>query len=134
MHHKDLSPRVATPASSMRAVRARLSRDIGCTLWREFRKFVIMATLSQFATQSSVARITPQMLRDEARLLTIAGVMLLAIGFPVTLVLAAHALAPRGLSPVLPLAVGGPPIILGYVACHYASVRLSRARDLEGSR
>lgn len=121
-------------ASSVSAARARLTRDTVCILWREFRKFRSMATLSQIATPSSVPRVTPKMLRDEARLLAIAGVMLLVIGLPVTLVLALHALAPHGLSPVLPLAVGGPPIILGYVACHYASARLARARDLEGSR
>lgn len=121
-------------ASSVRVARARLLRDTGCVLWREFRKFSDMATLSQIATQSSVPAVTPKMLRDEARLLTIAGVILLVIGFPATLVLALHALAPKGLSPILPLVVGGPPIILGYVACHYASARLARARDLEGSR
>ena len=114
--------------------RARLLRDTGCVLWREFRKFSGMATLSQIATHAAVTRVTPKMLRDEARLLTIAGVILLVIGLPTTLVLALYALAPHGLSPILPLAVGGPPIILGYVACHYASARLARARDLEGSR
>ncbi len=118
----------------MRLARARLTRDTGCFRWRKFRQFQEMSTLFQIATHSSVPRVTPNMLRDEARLLTMAGLILLVIGFPTTLVLALYALAPRGLSPILPLAIGGPPIILGYVACHYASARLARARDLEGSR
>ncbi len=91
--------------------------------------------MSQFATQFGAAPITsgvtPQTLRDEARLLTVAGVILLAIGLPLTLILAARALAPSGLSPLLPIAAGGPPIVLGYIACHYASRRLARAKALE---
>ncbi|MGE0741641.1 MAG: hypothetical protein AB7O98_09885 [Hyphomonadaceae bacterium] len=73
-------------------------------------------------------------LRAEARLLTIAGLLLLAIGFPVTLWLVALALAPEGGSPVLPFAVGAPPIMLGYLACYFASRRMVKARSLEGSR
>lgn len=70
-------------------------------------------------------------LRAEARLLTIAGLILLAIGFPATLVLTAQALSPEGLSPVLPAAIGAPPIVLGYLACHFASQRMVKARALE---
>ncbi len=70
-------------------------------------------------------------LRAEARLLTTAGLILLAIGFPLTMALVAMALSPDGLSPIAPLAVGGAPILLGYLACHFASVRLAKARDLE---
>ncbi len=70
-------------------------------------------------------------LRAEARLLTIAGFILLAIGFPLTLFLTAHALAPDGVSPVLPAAAGAPPIILGYLACHFASQRMVKARAME---
>lgn len=70
-------------------------------------------------------------LRAEARLLTIAGLILLGIGFPVTLLLAAQALSPEGLSPVLPMAVGAPPIVLGYLACHFASQRMVKARALD---
>jgi hypothetical protein len=73
-------------------------------------------------------------LRAEARLLTIAGLILLGIGFPTTLILAAQALSPEGMSPVLPLAVGAPPILLGYLACHFASQRLVKARALDGGR
>jgi len=71
------------------------------------------------------------MLRAEARLLTIAGVMLLVIGFPLTLILVAQAMGPGGMSPVLPLAIGLPPIMLGYLACRFASQRLLRARAIE---
>lgn len=72
------------------------------------------------------------MLRAEARLLMIAGLILLGIGFPLTMVLAAQALSPEGLSPVLPIAAGGPPILLGYLACHFASQRMVKAKALEG--
>lgn len=70
-------------------------------------------------------------LRAEARLLATAGLILLGGGFPLTLTLAALALAPDGLSPWLAPALGGPPILLGYVACHFASARLARAKALE---
>jgi hypothetical protein len=70
-------------------------------------------------------------LRAEARLLTTAGLILLAIGFPLTLSLVMLAMSPDGLSPILPLAAGGPPLLLGYLACHYASARLSKAKALE---
>lgn len=73
-------------------------------------------------------------LRSEARLLTIAGLILLATGFPVTLWLVAQSLAPNGISPVLPAAIGAPPLMLGYVACYFASKRLVKAKALEGRR
>lgn len=77
-------------------------------------------------------RPTPATLRAEARLLTFAGLVLLSIGFPATLVLVAQALAPGGASPLLPLAAGAPPIVLGYLACHFASQRMVKAKALEG--
>lgn len=77
------------------------------------------------------SRPNPAALRAEARLLSVAGLILLGIGFPVTLVLVAQALAPDGVSPVLPAAVGAPPIMLGYIACHFASKRLVKAKALE---
>ncbi|HVZ99675.1 MAG TPA: hypothetical protein VG841_05125 [Caulobacterales bacterium] len=70
-------------------------------------------------------------LRAEARLLTVAGLILLAIGFPLTIALTLLALSPRGLSPIYPPVIGGPFLILGYVACHYASERLAKAKSLE---
>lgn len=70
-------------------------------------------------------------LRAEARLLITAGVILLAIGFPTTLALVAQALGPTALAPLLPIVIGAPPIILGYLACHFASQRLVQARKLE---
>ena len=73
-------------------------------------------------------------LRAEARLLTIAGLILLGLGFPATLVLTAQALSPEGMSPVLPVAIGAPPIILGYLACHFASQRMIKAKALEATR
>lgn len=87
--------------------------------------------MSRFATHLAVTAVTRQALRNEARVLTAAGAILLAIGFPLTMTLVALALAPHGLSPVLPIAAGGPPIVLGYIACHYASHRLARAKALE---
>ncbi|MFT3728714.1 MAG: hypothetical protein QM759_12890 [Terricaulis sp.] len=73
-------------------------------------------------------------LRAEARLLTLAGLILLGLGFPLTLYLVSLSLGPQGLSPILPLAIGVPPIMLGYIACHVASVRIVKAKSLEGER
>lgn len=73
-------------------------------------------------------------LRAEARVLTAAGVLLLAIGFPLTLALVAQALGPQGLSPILPIAIGAPPITLGYLACHFASQRMVKAKALDEAR
>jgi hypothetical protein len=71
-------------------------------------------------------------LRAEARMLTLAGLILLGLGFPLTLYLVSLSLRGDGFSPVLPLAVGAPPIMLGYIACHFASVRMVKAKSLEG--
>jgi hypothetical protein len=78
-------------------------------------------------------RPTPATLRAEARLLTTAGLLLLGVGFPVTLLLVAHALGQGAGSPFLPAAVGAPPIMLGYLACHFASRRMVKAKALEAS-
>jgi hypothetical protein len=76
----------------------------------------------------------PVALRSEARLLTVAGLFLIGVGFPTTLVLTAQSLSPDGISPILPLAIGLPPIMLGYIACHFASKRMVKAQSLEGRR
>jgi hypothetical protein len=76
-------------------------------------------------------RPNPAALRAEARLLSVAGLILLGIGFPATLLLVAQSLSPAGMSPVLPAAIGAPPIMLGYIACHFASQRLVKAKALE---
>lgn len=96
------------------------------------RARVFVAPISRAALSMRTTRPTPTMLRAEARLLTIAGLILLGLGFPITLFLAAQALAPGGLSPVFPIAAGAPPIFLGYLACHFASERMVKARALEG--
>ena len=70
-------------------------------------------------------------LRAEARLLTMAGMMLLGVGFPLTLFLAACALAPNGISPLAPLLSGGPLVAFGWAACRYASWRFEQAARLE---
>lgn len=70
-------------------------------------------------------------LRAEARLFTVAGAILLALGFPLTLTLAALAMAPDGVSPFIAAAVGAPFILSGWAACAYASERLARAAQLE---
>lgn len=72
-----------------------------------------------------------QNLRAEARLIAMAGFILLAIGFPTTLILVALSLSPDGISPLFALLAGGPPIALGWAACHYASTRLERAKERE---
>lgn len=77
---------------------------------------------------------TPASLRAEARLLTVAGLILLGLGFPSTLVMVANALSHEGASPFVPAAIGAPPIMLGYLACHFASRRMVKAQILEGRR
>jgi hypothetical protein len=91
--------------------------------WRTFRIGRDMATNRPNAAT----------LRAEARLLSVAGFTLLAISFPPTLWLAAHALLTEGASPFLPVAVGAPPLMLGYLACHFASQRMVRARAIEAT-
>jgi hypothetical protein len=82
--------------------------------------------------RSRSARITAKSLRAEARLLTTAGLILLALGFPLTLLLVAQALSPGAHMPaMLPFAAGAPPIVLGYLACHFASQRMVKAKALE---
>jgi hypothetical protein len=83
-----------------------------------------MRTLSQNATS----------LRAEARLVGAAGAMLLVVGFPLTLALVSLSLSPDGLSPIMPALVGGPPVLLGYLACRHASSRLVRAKTVEQRR
>ncbi len=73
-------------------------------------------------------------LRAEARVLTLAGLILLGLGFPLTLYLVSLSLDGHGLSPVAPAAIGAPPIVLGYIACHFASLRMVKAKALEEAR
>jgi hypothetical protein len=73
-------------------------------------------------------------LRAEARLLAVAGAILLAIGLIATLLLVARALAADGAPAALPIWVGGPPLLFGYLACHFATLRMQRACALEGKR
>ena len=82
----------------------------------------------------SAHRLDAAELRAEARLLTLAGLILLGLGFPLTLYLVFQALAPQGLSPILPAAISAPPITLGYIACHFASVRMVKAKAIEQAR
>lgn len=70
-------------------------------------------------------------LRAEARLLSLAGFVLLAAAFPTTLTLAGYALLVDGVSPFFPAAVGAPPLMLGYLACHFASQRMVLAKAIE---
>ena len=92
-----------------------------------------MAPLMARARPNPVRK-TAKSLRAEARLLTTAGLILLGFGFPVTLALVALALAPQASMPALtPLAAGAPPILLGYVACHLASLRMAKAQAIDGA-
>lgn len=91
-----------------------------------------MAGPMQRHTQSVSAEI--RSLRAEARLYALVGGVLLLIGFPLTIWLVIEAHAPEGLSPALPPLIGGPFILLGYAVCHYASMRLSKAKTLEKRR
>jgi hypothetical protein len=114
--HKDVSVRRARNVNHTRRARSRA--------WRRFRSALGMRSI----------RPNSATLRAEARLLSIAGLILLGIGFPVTLILTANALSPEGMSPVLPAAIGAPPIILGYLACHFASQRMVKAKALDAGR
>ena len=59
----------------------------------------------------------------------------MALGFPLTLFLVTQALAPEAhVSAILPLAAGAPPILLGYLACHFASLRMVKAKAMEAWR
>ena len=79
-------------------------------------------------------RPNPAALRAEARLLAIAGFFLLGIGFPLTLIMTAIALGSGENSPFVPAAIGAPPIMLGYLACHFASQRMVKAKTLDNER
>ncbi len=68
-------------------------------------------------------------LRAEAITLAVAGAILLGLGFPTTLTLAIIAFS-TGAQPLLPLVIGAPPIVAGYLACHFASARLVKAKAL----
>jgi hypothetical protein len=74
---------------------------------------------------------SPASLRAEARLFAIAGMLLLALGFPITLALAAHALWTEASAPFVPAIIGAPPIMLGYLACFFASRRMVKANAIE---
>lgn len=76
-------------------------------------------------------QISAAALRAEAGVLSISGLLLMAIGFPLTLFLVAWALAEGGLPPMLPVVIGAPPLMIGYLACHYASLRLVKAKAME---
>jgi hypothetical protein len=77
-------------------------------------------------------RPTPASLRAEARVLATAGLLLLLVGFPLTLSLVARELQETAAAPFLPAAIGAPPIMLGYLACCFASRRMVKAKALEG--
>ncbi|WP_156767709.1 hypothetical protein [Candidatus Viadribacter manganicus] len=79
----------------------------------------------------AAVRPNPAVLRAEAKLLTVAGFFLLGVGFPLTLIMTAIALSAGEGSPFVPAAIGAPPIMLGYLACHFASQRMVEAKSLE---
>lgn len=66
-------------------------------------------------------------------MLTLAGAILLGLGLPITVGVAFVATNPHaGVSPWMPVIVGGPLILLGYGACAYAAKRYAEAKKLEG--
>lgn len=69
-------------------------------------------------------------MRGEARFMAAAGMILMGVALPLTLVFVALALAEPGMSPLLPIAVGAPPTMIGYLACHFASRRLAKVKAL----
>lgn len=67
-------------------------------------------------------------------MLALAGAILLGAGFLLTLYLVSLALQPGGIAPAVPIAVGAPPLLLGYIACHFASLRMVKAKALAAER
>lgn len=101
------------------------------------RAFALRALWRRFRTASAMDTTTPDIrhahleaLRGEARMLATAGYVLMAVALPLTLLFVALALSGRGGSPFLPIAAGAPPMMIGYMACHYATRRLARAAVL----
>ncbi len=92
--------------------------------WRDFRS----------GTNMAAVRPNPAALRAEARLLTVAGFLFLSLGFPLTLIMTAIALGTGNGSPFVPAVVGAPLIMLGYLACHFASQRMLKAKALENDQ
>src|SRR5262245_60392615 len=76
----------------------------------------------------------PTSLRGEAAILAAAGLIVLGVSLPLTLALVAMALSPDGFSPFVPMIIGGPPMLLGYLACHFASSKYEKAKKLEGAK
>jgi hypothetical protein len=72
-------------------------------------------------------------LRAEAKLLAMAGTLLLAAGFPLTLALAALSLASGRVEPLTSVWAGAPLIVFGWVSCALASRRLQQARRVRES-
>lgn len=71
-----------------------------------------------------------EILRGEARFMAAAGMILMGVALPLTLIFVALALGSPEVSPLLPIAVGAPPTMIGYLACHFASRRLARVKAL----
>lgn len=89
---------------------------------------------ANLATQPPMEQIPPSdTLRGEARILNIAGVLLLLASFPFTMLLVARALS-GGIPSMLPLAAGAPFILLGYLLCSFAARRHLQARKLDQKR
>jgi hypothetical protein len=78
-----------------------------------------------------MSRRTSATLRAEARILALAGAILLAIGLVCVLILVKRALSHEGGSALDPLLIAGPPLVLGYLSCHFATLRMQRAQVLE---
>lgn len=108
----------------------RRARNVNHAPLKCFAGGVIFAARVRMAAH----RPNPAALRAEARLLTIAGLFLLGVGFPLTLILTATALGSADGSPFMPASIGAPPIMLGYLACHFASRRMVKAKALESER
>lgn len=111
-------------------VSLRRARNVNSALTTCFAAGAIFAAPRRMAAH----RPNPAILRAEAKLLTVAGFFLLGLGFPLTLIMTAIALGSGESSPFVPAAVGAPPIMLGYLACHFASQRMVKAKAIESER
>jgi hypothetical protein len=86
---------------------------------------------ANLAMRFAMDRRTPATLRAEARIFAFAGAILLAIGLVCSVILVMRALSDVHIPPAFPLLIAGPPLVLGYLACHFATLRMLRARAME---
>lgn len=110
-----------SPAGAHSTERARLARTLAPI---SQRAFVMDSSID-------IRRNHIDALRGEAHFLAAAGYVLMGVSLPLTMFFVAMALSGHGGSPFLPIAAGAPPMMIGYMACHFATLRLAKASVLD---